>query len=178
MEMQEMKERKAHAKQVQADEEHSEEVDPSVQTAPLLSEQDPRGRTKHAPSWLRYILDRVWSAIFFSIACFGLYEAQFVHEVLYAPEAHRGSVNLGIFFSTLVVLFGSYIELYRSMVLGEKVSYDTAKTSTHAMLFSMCAAALWYVLQQRSLQLDGLSVWTLTVPFAAFRLDCGRFGTG
>lgn len=161
MDMQEVKARRPHGKQptsnddsADADQQHVEELDPSVQTAPLLaangSELDARGRArkhnKQVGSWIQYVLDRVWSVLFLGVACFGLHEAQFVHEVLYAPEAHRPWVNLGIFFSTLVVLFGSYIELYRSMLLGETVSYEKAKTSTHAMLFSMVAAGLWCVL--------------------------------
>lgn len=160
MDMQEIKARRPHLQQPPAtpgaddSAESIEELDPSVQTAPLLaangSELDSRGRArkhqKQVGSWIQYVLDRVWSVTFLSIACFGLHEAQFVHEVLYAPEAHRAWVNLGIFFSTLVVLFGSYIEIYRSMLLGEKVSYEKAKTSTHAMLFSMCAAGIWCVL--------------------------------
>ncbi|KAF1325945.1 hypothetical protein FI667_g8822, partial [Globisporangium splendens] len=164
MDMQEVKPRKAHARRdddggVQEDSEHIGEVDPSVQTAPLLSDADPRGRSRATPFWLQYVLDRVWSAIFFGVACVGLYEAQFVHEVLYAPEAHRAYVNLGILFSTLVVLFGSYIELYRSMILGEKVRYENAKTSTHAMLFSMCAAGVCF-----SIGLWPIWHW-LTLPY-------------
>lgn len=169
MDMQEIKARRPHAQQspatpgVDDSAEPIEELDPSVQTAPLLaangSELDSRGRArkhqKQVGSWIQYVLDRVWSVAFLSVACFGLHEAQFIHEVLYAPEAHRVWVNLGIFFSTLVVLFGSYIELYRSMLLGEKVSYEKAKTSTHAMLFSMCAAGIWCVLLSQLLLYGG-----------------------
>ncbi|GAB9477359.1 hypothetical protein Gpo141_00014424 [Globisporangium polare] len=169
MDMQEIKARRPHAQQppTPGADDNGEELDPSVQTAPLLaangSELDSRGRArknqKQVGSWIQYVLDRVWSVVFLGVACFGLHEAQFVHEVLYAPEAHRAWVNLGIFFSTLVVLFGSYIELYRSMVLGEKVSYEKAKTSTHAMLFSMCAAGLCF-----SIGLWPIWHW-LTLPY-------------
>jgi hypothetical protein len=44
------------------------------------------------------------------------------------------------------VLFGCYIEVYRNLILGEKVSYETAKSATHGMLFSMVLAGIWCVL--------------------------------
>lgn len=123
-----------------------EELDPSVQSAPLLSESERRKRhDKSVKSWVQAVLDRVWSAAFLGVAGFGLHEAQFVHELLYAREARRAWVHAGIFAASLVVFFGSYIELYRSMLLREKVSYETARTSTHAMLASMVASGIWCV---------------------------------
>lgn len=196
MEMQDVKARKPHsAAAAAADELPVEELDPSVQTAPLLSErnssssvndrldqhhqqQQRRRHSKNVKSWVQYVLDRVWSAAFLAVASFGLYEAQFVHEVLYAPEANRAWVNAGIFCATLVVLFGCYIELYRSMLLGEKVSYETAKTSTHGMLASMLLTGATYVAAfvcrtelslYRSLALSCLSVlcvWTMAAAVA------------
>ena len=153
MDMQEVKARKPHSVAAQTLQDHdthdSQEVDPSVQTAPLLhgndSEQHERRRHgKHVKSWVQFVLDRVWSAAFLAVASFGLHEAQFVHEVLYAPEANRVYVHAGIGSATLVVFIGCYIELYRSLLLGERVSYATAKTSTHAMLCAMVATGVWY----------------------------------
>lgn len=144
MEMQEIKERKRPAAAAAAVRE--EEVDPNVQaTAPLMGGDGSAGsrRRSSIEVGLRYVADRFWSGVFFLVACLGLYEVQFVHEVLYARHADRTFVNLFIAFSTLVVLFGSYIEVYRNLYLGEKVSYENAKSSTHGMLISMVLAGLW-----------------------------------
>ncbi|TYZ62850.1 hypothetical protein PybrP1_003579 [[Pythium] brassicae (nom. inval.)] len=151
MDMQEIKARKPHAgapnnaPSVAAAAEEKEEIDPSVPSAPLLDEHARRRRhDKNVGSWVQTILDRVWSAAFLAVAGFGLHEAQFVHELLYAREARRAWVHAGIGCASLVVLFGSYIELYRSMLLREKVSYETARTSTHGMLASMVAAGVCF----------------------------------
>lgn len=153
MDMQEIKARKPHAGAtsdntlpVATAVPEEEELDPSVQSAPLLDEHARRRRhDKNVRSWVQAVLDRVWSAAFLAVAGFGLHEAQFVHELLYAREAKRAWVHAGIGCASLVVLFGSYIELYRSMLLREKVSYETARTSTHGMLVSMLAAGVWCV---------------------------------
>lgn len=65
-----------------------------------------------------------------------------------------------------MVLFGCYIELYRSMLQGEKFSYESAKPSTHSMLAFMLLTGATYVVGlcklSRSLaRLIVLFVWTM-----------------
>ncbi|KAG7385019.1 hypothetical protein PHYPSEUDO_002031 [Phytophthora pseudosyringae] len=136
MHMQEVKERRPHS-QRNADDDEDEaqqtETDPMVADAPAPRRSQPE-------SWLRFVMDKIWSVTFLSVACLGLYEANFVPELLHAPGANRTFVHLGIFFGTLLGVFGCYIEVYRSMILGERVHYESAKTATHAMLASMLAS--------------------------------------
>ncbi|KAF4027562.1 hypothetical protein GN244_ATG20821 [Phytophthora infestans] len=72
-------------------------------------------------------MDKIWSVAFFSVACLGLYEADFVSDLLHAPHANRSFVHLGIF-----------------MILGERVHYETAKTATHGMLVSVLASGFFF----------------------------------
>jgi hypothetical protein len=149
MDMQEIKERRRPvAGDATAASDVQEEVDPSVPpTAPFLNGPTVRRRQRSSIEvGIKYVFDRLWSLAFFTVACFGLHETQFVHEVLYARHANRTFVMLFIASSTLVVLFGCYIEVYRNLILGEKVSYETAKSATHGMLFSMVLAGIWCVL--------------------------------
>ncbi|DAZ94579.1 TPA: hypothetical protein N0F65_004339 [Lagenidium giganteum] len=125
--------------------EERKEVDPSVNGSPEAEMAAARKR-RSGGSWLRYVTDRVWPTIFLTVATFGLHEAKFVQELLYSHVANRTFVNLGIFFSTSVMLFASYIEVYRSMLLGDHVRYENAKTSTHGMLVSMIAASICFTI--------------------------------
>lgn len=146
MEMQEVKERKRKtpAQDVQEPTAGDDE-DVTDPTVPALGGTRKAKGSKSGGTWLGYIMDRLWSLVFFTVASLGLYEMHFVQEVLYAPEANRTFVHLGIFCCTLVVLFGCYIEIYRSMLLHEKVRYENAKSSTHGMLASIIATGVWYV---------------------------------
>ncbi|KAG6616668.1 uncharacterized protein IUM83_13041 [Phytophthora cinnamomi] len=110
------------------------ETDPMVAAAPSAR------RAQLAESWLQLVLDRIWSLTFLAVASLGLYEADFVPQLLHAPHARRGFVHLGVLFGSLLGLFGGYIEVYRGVVLGERVHYKTAKTATHGMLASMLAS--------------------------------------
>ncbi|CAI5742857.1 unnamed protein product [Peronospora destructor] len=104
---------------------------------------DPTPRPRSQPeSWVRFVMDRLWSLTFLSVACLGLYEADFVSALLHASHANRNFVHLGILFGTLLGLFGCYIEVYRSLILGERVHYDNAKTATHGMLVSIMASGV------------------------------------
>uniref|UniRef100_M4BMW0 Transmembrane protein 107 n=1 Tax=Hyaloperonospora arabidopsidis (strain Emoy2) TaxID=559515 RepID=M4BMW0_HYAAE len=87
-------------------------------------------------------MDKLWSLVFLTVASLGLYEAQFVSEIVHAPHANRNFVHLGILFGTLLAVFGGYIEVYRSVLLGEHVKYESVKTATHGMLASMLASGL------------------------------------
>lgn len=190
MEMQEVKERKRKTPAQDAQEPaagDSEDVtDPTV---PALGGARKAKGGKSGGTWLGYIMDRLWSLVFFTVASLGLYEMHFVQEVLYAPEANRRFVHLGIFCCTLVVLFGCYIEIYRSMLLHEKVRYENAKSSTHGMLASIIATGVWYVraLGRRE-RYQHLFPWMrpnvlckLTqccLLGTAYRSECGLFGTG
>ncbi|RLN57547.1 hypothetical protein BBJ28_00001646 [Nothophytophthora sp. Chile5] len=142
MEMQDVKERRPHSLRSAdpAEDALETETDPMVPPdAPSL-----QSRRRSTPeSWLRFVFDRIWAVAFLAAASLGLYEADFFREVLHSPLANRGFVHLGVLFASLLVLFGGYIEVYRSMVLGEQVSYATARTATHGMLVSMAASGLW-----------------------------------
>ncbi|RLN59628.1 hypothetical protein BBJ29_002221 [Phytophthora kernoviae] len=99
-------------------------------------------RRSKPETWLRFITDRIWPGVFLVVACLGLYEADFVSDVLHSLHANRSFVHLGILFGTLLGLFGCYVEVYRSMILGEQVSYTPAKTATHGMLVPMLTSGL------------------------------------
>jgi hypothetical protein len=118
------------------------ETDPMVPDAPEDSDFS-RGLRKSPSSWLTFVTDRVWPAVFLTVACLGLHEAGFVHEVLRSPAANRAFVHLALAFSSVVVLVGAYVEVYRSMICGERVSYATARTSTHCMLAFMALSGVW-----------------------------------
>ncbi|OWZ00479.1 putative membrane protein [Phytophthora megakarya] len=132
MDMQEVKERRPHSVE-EDNEQEQKEADPMVPNVSTPQRSLPE-------SWLTFVLDRIWAVAFLTVASFGLYEAHFVSDLLHAPHANRTFVHLGIFFGTLLGLFGCYIEVYRSMILGEQVHYESAKTATHGMLVSMLAS--------------------------------------
>lgn len=129
MEMQEVKERRPHS-QRHEEEEETFETDPMVSGLPTARRSQPE-------SWVQLVMDKIWSVVFLTVACLGLYEADFVPQLLHAPHANRSFVHLGILFATLLGAFGAYIEVYRSMIRGENVNYESAKTATHGMLVSM-----------------------------------------
>jgi hypothetical protein len=135
MHIQEIKERRPHPA---GDDEDAQETETDPMVPDVASPRRP-----HPESWLRFVLDRVWSMAFLSVAVLGLYEADFFPQLLRAPHAHRGFVHLGVFFASLLGLFGCYIELYRGVVRGERVHYESAKTATHGMLVSMLASGVW-----------------------------------
>ncbi|TMW59165.1 hypothetical protein Poli38472_007310 [Pythium oligandrum] len=147
MDMQEIKERKRARPQGNEHEEAEAEaeVDPSV---PLVDATGRRIKSKRSSieKGIQYVVDRFWPTVFLTLASVGLYELRFVHALLYASHANRLFVNLFILCSTLVVLFGSYIEVYRNLYMKEKVSYETAKTSTHGMLLCMVLAGLFFII--------------------------------
>ena len=116
-----------------------------TETVLMLSHATLRQRSM-PESWVRFAMDKLWSLVFLTVASLGLYEAQFVSEIVHAPHANRNFVHLGILFGTLLAVFGGYIEVYRSVFLGEHVKYESVKTATHGMLASMLASGLWYVL--------------------------------
>lgn len=118
------------------------ETDPMVPDAPEESDFS-RGLRKPPQSWLTFVTDRIWPVAFLSVASLGLHEAGFVHEILYSPVANRAFIHLALAFASLVVLVGSYVEVYRSMICGERVSYATARTSTHCMLAFMALSGVW-----------------------------------
>lgn len=142
---QEVTPRRPHSARVgdsdDADELMDKETDPMVSAAPNSSAR----RAQQAESWVQFVLDRIWSLAFLGVASLGLYEAEFVPELLQAPHARREFVHLGVLFASLLGLFGAYIEVYRGMILGERVHYATAKTATHGMLASMLASGFWYI---------------------------------
>ena len=115
-----------------------------------VAEQDPsipEGKDEQEKEdTLSFIARKLVAFLFFISASFGLHEVNFVNECLYSPYVNRMWFNLGLFFSSSVMLFASYIEVYRSAILNEKVSYETAKTSTHGMLISLIGAGIRSVL--------------------------------
>ena len=111
------------------------EQDPSLHDSNDREEEEDR---------LSFIARKLIACLFFIAAAFGLHEVNFVNECLYSPYVNRTWLNSGLFFSSLVMLFASYIEVYRSVILNEKVSYETAKTSTHGMLISLIGAGVRY----------------------------------
>ncbi|CAH0493850.1 unnamed protein product [Peronospora farinosa] len=111
------------------------------ETDSILLDSTPLPRVQ-PESWVRFVMDKIWSLTFLSVACFGLYEVNFVSDLLHASHANRNFVHLGILFGTLLGLFGGYIEVYRSMILGERVHYANAKTATHGMLVSIMASGI------------------------------------
>ncbi|KAG6948045.1 hypothetical protein JG688_00015270 [Phytophthora aleatoria] len=135
MDMQEVKERRPRLQRNGDDDDDTEqtETDPMVPDTPTPRRSQPE-------TWVRFVMDKIWSVAFLAVACLGLYEADFVSDLLHAPHANRSLVHLGIFFGTLLGVFGCYIEVYRSMILGEHVHYESAKTATHGMLVSMLAS--------------------------------------
>ncbi|KAL4163912.1 hypothetical protein KRP22_004539 [Phytophthora ramorum] len=137
MHMQEVKERRPHAQRTAAE---SDEQTENIETDPMVPHARSGRRAQAAESWVRFVLDRIWSLTFLTVASLGLYEADFVPQLLHASHAHRSFVHLGILFGTLLGVFGTYIEVYRSMILGENVHYESAKTATHGMLASMVAS--------------------------------------
>ncbi|RLN61702.1 hypothetical protein BBJ29_009927 [Phytophthora kernoviae] len=154
MEMQDVKERRPHSQRAAGGTQDGEETE----TDPMVPSMREERRSK-PETWLRFIVDRIWPGVFLVVACLGLYEAGFVSDVLHSPRANRSFVHLGILFGTLLGLFGCYIEVYRSMILGEQVSYTTAKTATHGMLVSMMASGLF-------LAIGMWPVWQwLTLPY-------------
>ncbi|KAJ0396896.1 hypothetical protein P43SY_000162 [Pythium insidiosum] len=147
MDMQEIKERKPHnAHQEPSDRQHEEEVDPEVPVStPLMASGAAARRQRSSLEvGIKFVTDRFWPTVFFTVAAVGLYEARFVQRVLYSDHANRLFVNLFIFCASMVMLFGSYIELYRNFFLGEKVTYEKAKTSTHGMLLFMFLAGVCF----------------------------------
>ncbi|EEY69681.1 uncharacterized protein PITG_19299 [Phytophthora infestans T30-4] len=138
MDMQEIKERHPRSQRNGDDEGETDhaETDPMVSNTPAPRRSQPE-------IWVRFVMDKIWSVAFFSVACLGLYEADFVSDLLHAPHANRSFVHLGILFGTLLGVFGCYIEVYRSMILGERVHYETAKTATHGMLVSVLASGFF-----------------------------------
>ncbi|CAH0479293.1 unnamed protein product [Peronospora belbahrii] len=132
MHMQEVRERRLFSQHIREDEKDQEQTEMD----PILSNALPIRRSQ-PESWVRFVMDKTWSFTFLIVASFGLYEANFLSDLLYAPHANRRLIHLGILFGTLLGGFGCYIEVYRSMVLGERVHYDNAKTATHGMLVSM-----------------------------------------
>lgn len=141
MEMQEVKERRAAGMEAPAD---ARETDPMVPEAPESSDLA-RGLRKAPRSWLSLVSERVWPAVFLTVASLGLHEADFLGLVLRSPLANRPAVHLALALSSVVVLLGAYIEVYRSMICGERVSYETARSSTHAMLAFMLLSGAWWV---------------------------------
>ena len=131
MDMQDLQQRKKKKEEVEVDADV-----PSLQPA-----RAPRGRK--ANSWSKYVVDRIWPTIFLVCAALGLYEAKFWQVLLYSREANRFYINLGVFWSSLVVLCGTYIEIYCSLYLGQHVRYENAKTTTHVMLASIVLAGVW-----------------------------------
>lgn len=141
MDMQEVKARRGALQ-----EDAQDAADDGVETEPMIPaepDDDVRGLRKPPKSWLTLVTERVWPCIFLGVATMGLYEADFVHEVLHSPLVNRSFLNLGVGFASLVMGVAAYIEVYRSLIRGEKVSYATARTSTHFMLIGMLLSGLW-----------------------------------
>ena len=119
-----------------------------AETVSMLPASVPRQRSL-PERWVRVAVDKLWSLVFLSVACLGLFEANFVTDIVHAASAHRIFVHLGVLCGTLLGVFGGYIEVYRNVVLGEHVRYESVKTATHGMLASMLLSGLWYVLSSR-----------------------------
>ncbi|OQS00819.1 hypothetical protein ACHHYP_02406 [Achlya hypogyna] len=150
--------------------------DEASEVAPLAPEVTPLAVEKDSSSALREgsatssVFTKLICVIFFVAACFGLDEVRFLHVLLYASHANRPMVNLGIFFCTVVVLLGSYMEYYRASYLGEKLNYESAKTTTQAMLASMILAGvsfsfgLWPVWGWLTWPILFMWLWGFIVP--------------
>jgi hypothetical protein len=121
-----------------------EEKGDEAEVAPLAPEANPINHSSRHGSAAGNLFTKLICVVFFSLACLGLHDVQFLHVLLYSSHANRPLVNLGIFFCTIVVVVGSYMEYYRSSYLGEHLNYESAKTSTHAMLLSMILAGIRY----------------------------------
>ena len=91
------------------------------------------------------IVTKLVCAVFLVSAGFGLHEVRFWDVLLYASHANRPMINLGIFFCSVVVLLGSYLEYYRAIYLGEKLEYKKAASTTHGILAAMCLAGVRYI---------------------------------
>ncbi|CAI5717632.1 unnamed protein product [Hyaloperonospora brassicae] len=92
--------------------------------------------------YVRVAMDKLWSLVFLTVASLGLFEAHFGTDIVHAASARRTFVHLGVLWGTLVGVFGGYIEVYRNVVLGEHVRYESVKTATHGMLASMLLSGL------------------------------------
>ncbi|ETW01575.1 hypothetical protein H310_06221 [Aphanomyces invadans] len=116
------------------------------------------------------IVTKFMCVVFLVVACLGLHEVRFWHVLLYSSHANRPLVNLGIFFSTAVVLLGSYLEYYRALYLGETLEYKKAQSTTHAILASIVLAGisfsigLWPVWHWMTLPILFMWFWGLIVP--------------
>ncbi|KAI9919427.1 hypothetical protein PsorP6_017489 [Peronosclerospora sorghi] len=143
MHMQEVKARRPISRDTIEDDDDAAETE----TDPMVSfpKFEPT-RTLQADSWVRFVMDKIWSLAFLSVACLGLYEAEFIPELLHAPNANRIFVHVGILFGTLLGVFGCYIEVYRRVILGERVHYEAVKTATHGMLLSMLASGVCFAI--------------------------------
>ncbi|EQC28727.1 hypothetical protein SDRG_13601 [Saprolegnia diclina VS20] len=143
--------------------------DEVAEVAPLAPETEPSPAHREG-SATGNVVTKLISALFFVAACYGLDEVRFLHVLLYASHADRPMVNLGIFFCTLVVLLGSYMEYYRSSYLGETLTYESAKTTTHGMLASMILAGvsfsfgLWPVWGWLTWPILFMWLWGFIVP--------------
>lgn len=154
MSMQEIKER--HPRSQRMDEDNEETG--KMETDPMVSNVS-MPRRSHLTSWVRVVMDKIWSIVLVVVASLGVYEADFVPDILRAPTANRSFVHLSIFFGTLVGVFACYIEVYRSMIRGEHVRYASAKTATHGMLVFTLASGL-------CLAIGMWPVWDwLTLPY-------------
>ncbi|OQR93483.1 hypothetical protein THRCLA_08434 [Thraustotheca clavata] len=116
--------------------------DEAAEVAPLAPENESNGSALQEGSKTGDYFTKFICIIIFIAACFGLDEVRFVHVLLYASHANRPMVNLGIFFCTIVVLLGSYLEYYRASYCGEKLNYESAKSTTQAMLASIILAGI------------------------------------
>ncbi|KAL7691167.1 putative transmembrane protein [Plasmopara halstedii] len=137
MHMQEIKERHH---QIQRGRNSDDEMD--------VTEIDPMvpnnlaSRRLNPESWMRVVMNKIWPVALFVVACLGMYEVNFVSEILHSSTANRNFVHLSIIFGTLLGGFACYIEVYRSIIRGEHVRYESAKTATHGMMASMLASGL------------------------------------
>jgi len=75
-----------------------------------------------------------WAVATLVLSLYALHHLDFVRVLLTSAAVHRGWLNFALAQIAALLMVAGHLELWRGAVLGEQLSYASARTTTHAML--------------------------------------------
>ena len=84
----------------------------------------------------------VYSFTVFVAAIYGCYDMNVLRVCLAEPRVNRALFDLNLLLIGALLMCKFYLEIFRVGIKGETVTYESARTTTHVMLWLMLASSL------------------------------------
>ena len=94
---------------------------------------------------LSIIFNYIWSASVFTIACYSLWELNFLKILLHSPKINHTLFLLSLSSSILILTIKIYLEAIAIPILKQVISYETIPQLTHLALILILISSFTFI---------------------------------